>query len=120
MWATLDAALRANPLPWESWRYMDRSMDLAQVQARHRVLCTHADPQHVVFDEHRYALSYENAKWVLFDRVTYRLRTITPTMYGFLQQFRGTASSRVDALAQSKMTPDIWRQLITLGVLKAA
>ncbi|MHB8742056.1 MAG: lysophospholipid acyltransferase family protein [Sulfuricaulis sp.] len=120
MWSPLDWILRVDPLPWESWRYVDRSLDLDQLQARHRLSHDDADPAQVMFDDQRYALSDENDEPVLFDRLTYRVRTITPTMFGFLQQFRGTPRSRDDALAQPKMTPQAWRQLVTLGVLKAA
>jgi KDO2-lipid IV(A) lauroyltransferase len=120
MWQPLDAALRADPLPWESWRYVDRSLDLAQLQARHPPSPGDGDPSRVIFNEERFALDASNAEPVLFDRVTYRLRPLSPSLLRFLEQFRGTPRSCEYALAQPKMTPATWRQLLDLGVLQAA
>lgn len=120
MWQPLDDALRADPLPWESWRYVDRSLDLVQLQARHPASPSDGDPLRVILNEERFALDASHAEPVLFDRVTYRLRPLSPSLLRFLEQFRGTPRSSQYALAQPKMTPATWRQLLDAGILQSA
>lgn len=118
LWTPLENAIADAPLPWESWRYVDRSLDIAALEARHPVAVADTDPDAVVFNARRFVLDEGESSPVLFDRVNYRVHTISSILFQFLKQFLDMPRSRHYALSQPKMNEAMWRKLIEMGVLQ--
>ncbi len=117
LWAPLEQAVREDPVPWESWRYVDRFLDIEALRAPHQQLYRDAEPEIVVFNDRRFVLANDYKEPILFDRATYRVHTITPTLFKYLHQFVGMPRSRQYALTQPKMSLGTWRKLVDMDVL---
>lgn len=117
MWAPLEQAVRKDLLPWESWRYVDRSLDIQELQARHCPVPEAVESGVVLFNDRRFVLADDYNEPILFDRAAYRVHTITPTLFKLLRQFVGTPHSKQYALAQPRMSPATLKQLVDAGVL---
>lgn len=120
LWRILAEKVKRVPTQWESWRYIDRSLDLASLAIRYQMPERTVDELHeILFNDHRYAISDDEKAPILFDRVSYRSYFISRALIDFLREFVGNPRTRDFALSHSQMTSSALARFIERGILSA-
>lgn len=111
VWHTLGDRLMIEPEQWESWRYVDLSLDLEDLVGRHATRGPQGiDQGPLRFNDQRYMLSLEGDEATLYDRLGYRVIPINRSLFDELARASAEPGYKIESRK-------LLRQCVDLGVL---
>lgn len=111
IWGILADRLMTEPEQWESWRYVDLSLDLRDLIARHeRKPAQKVGEDSPHFNHKRYVLSLEGEEATLYDRISYRIIPVNRPIFDELARVSAEPGYRIE-------NRKLFLQCVDLGVL---
>lgn len=121
LYTVLEVSVREFYYQWESWRYIERSLDIPELAKRvpAPLAIAHNEESELRFNGNRYLLARHPEHHVLFDRASYRSTFISGGLCDFLESLTQSSKPAKILLKHPQMSASALNAMIQLGVIEA-